>query len=73
MSYSRVPLSRERIWWFGLLSTMGGEKDGGLVVLWDLDFGRERKRWGQLTPLLETQTDSDEWSNMRIGNGKMSS
>lgn len=28
---------------------------------------------GGFTPLLETQTISEEWSNMRIGNGRVSS
>lgn len=42
------------------------------------NYDRERKRGGKKkrtsrTPLLETQTVSDEWSNMRIWNGSVTS
>lgn len=82
MSYSRVPLSRERICGFGLANLLH------LYFFWfksGLEFGdlrltregkderRRRRRRTSHTPLLETQTVREEWSNMRIWNGSVTS
>ena len=64
LSYSLVPLSRERI--------CSGKR--ALVGCAGMARGRRREEIEEgLTPLLETHTVVEEWSNMRIWNGRVSS
>ena len=58
MSYSRVPWSRERIW-----------RNGGEWLAGGFGIGQGEGP----TPLVETHTTSEEWSNIRIWNGRVSS
>ena len=82
-----VPKGKGRVWGYGVVRIVfvadGGEAFvvvlAGAVVegeylVWSVGFSCKSQGKGEkLTPLDETQTTSDEWSNIRIGNGRVSS
>ena len=82
-----VPKGKGRVWGYGVVRiifvadgreafvvVLAGAVVEGEYLVWSVECSSKRQRRGaKLTPLDETQTTFEEWSNIRIENGRVSS